>query len=215
MIKAVIFDLDNCLAAANEPGEELFAPAFEAIREANRGTLTEAALNAAFADCWVNPLDAVAARHGFSGGMVAAGWREMVRAEVREPMRGYPDLPVLEELPVQRFLVTSGFRRLQESKVKALGFEELFEAIHIDAIDDVERKGKHGIFEEILSGHELKPAETLVVGDNPESEIAVGNRLGIGTVQILRPGVPRGETAKHHISTLAELKELLARSNGK
>jgi len=215
MIKAVIFDLDNCLAAANEPGEELFAPAFEAIREANKGTLTEAALNAAFADCWVNPLDAVAARHNFSGGMVAAGWRELARTEVREPMRGYPDLPVLEELPVQRFLVTSGFRRLQESKVRALNFERLFAEIHIDAIDEVERKGKLEIFKKILSGYKLKPSEVLVVGDNPDSEIEAGNRLGIGTVQILRPGVSRGDGAKHHITTLGELKELLARTNGK
>jgi hypothetical protein len=40
MIKALIFDLDNCLAAANEVGEEPFQPAFEAMRNANRGTLT-------------------------------------------------------------------------------------------------------------------------------------------------------------------------------
>ncbi len=32
MIKALIFDLDNCLAAANEVEEHLFEPAFEAIR---------------------------------------------------------------------------------------------------------------------------------------------------------------------------------------
>src|SRR5580765_7952350 len=36
MVKALIFDLDNCLAAANEVGEELFEPAFEAMRQANR-----------------------------------------------------------------------------------------------------------------------------------------------------------------------------------
>lgn len=32
MIKALIFDLDNCLAAANGVEEHLFEPAFEAIR---------------------------------------------------------------------------------------------------------------------------------------------------------------------------------------
>jgi hypothetical protein len=40
MIKALIFDLDNCLAAANEVGDDLFEPAFGAMRNANRGTLT-------------------------------------------------------------------------------------------------------------------------------------------------------------------------------
>jgi putative hydrolase of the HAD superfamily len=108
------------------------------------------------------------------------------------------------------YLVTSGFRRLQESKIKALGFEPLFKGIFIDAVDEPERKGKHGIFQSILDTEGLRPEEVIVVGDNPDSEIEVGNRLGITTVQILRPGVPRGDMATHHIQTLAELKPLLA-----
>jgi hypothetical protein len=37
MTKAIIFDLDGCLAAADEVGEQLFRPAFAAIRAANDG----------------------------------------------------------------------------------------------------------------------------------------------------------------------------------
>ena len=37
MTKAIIFDLDSCLAAADEVGEQVFAPAFAAIRAANEG----------------------------------------------------------------------------------------------------------------------------------------------------------------------------------
>jgi putative hydrolase of the HAD superfamily len=48
-----------------------------------------------------------------------------------------------------------------------------------------------------------------VVGDNPEAEIAAGNRLGIQTVQTLRAGVPRADNATFYIHTLAELPELL------
>jgi HAD superfamily hydrolase (TIGR01509 family) len=116
---------------------------------------------------------------------------------------------VLKELPVRRFLVTSGFRRLQESKVRALGFTGWFTAIHIDAIDEPERKGKHGIFQELLVAHGLPPEAVLVVGDNPDSEIEAGNRLGMKTIQILRPGVPRGDNAATHIHNLRELKQFL------
>ena len=35
MTKAIIFDLDSCLAAADEVGEQLFAPAFATICAAN------------------------------------------------------------------------------------------------------------------------------------------------------------------------------------
>lgn len=209
MIRAIIFDLDNCLSAADEPGKNFLEPVFDAIRRTNRGRLSEGALADAFADCWRHPLDFVAEKHGFAEDMLAAGWAVCARLEVATPMRGYPDLRSLAELPVLRFLVTSGFRRLQESKVKALGFERLFTAIYVDAIDERDRKGKQRTFAEILNAHHLRPEEVLVVGDNPDSEIKAGNQLGITTVQILRAGVARGANATHHIGGLAELKGFL------
>ena len=209
MTKAVIFDLDNCLAAANEVGEQLFASAFDAIRRTNHGALSEKSLTDAFADCWRHPLDWVASKYGFSREMLAAGWQVFAITEVTQPMYGYDDLAILSELPVQRFLVTSGFRRLQQSKIRALKLERLFTAIHVDAIDEPDRKGKQGLFELILDTYHFRPAEVLVVGDNPDSEIEAGNRLGIRTVQILREGVRRADSATFHIHSLAELRELL------
>jgi hypothetical protein len=41
-------------------------------------------------------------------------------------------------------LVTSGFRRLQESKLKALEIGDLFAGIEIDAIDEADRKASKG-----------------------------------------------------------------------
>lgn len=208
MIKAIIFDLDNCLAAADEVGRQLLAPAFAAIRQANRGTVTEAALEDAFEECWRSAFDDVATKHGFSEEMRAAGWRALVQTEVKGTMRGYGDLGVLAQLPVQRFLVTSGFLRLQQSKINALGIAPLFAGIHIDAIDHPDRPGKQELFRRILETQALEKSEVLIVGDNPRSEIEAGNRLGLTTVQILRPGVSRTGAARHHIQTLEELMPL-------
>jgi FMN phosphatase YigB (HAD superfamily) len=209
MIRALIFDLDNCLAAANEVGESLFEPAFSAIRDVNRGTVSEDKLREAFSECWRHPFDFVARKYGFSDEMTSAGWDVFSQITVETPMKGYPDLEVLRQLSPELYLVTSGFRRLQESKIKALRFGHLFKGIFVDAIDEAGRKGKEGIFQSILDAGRLTPEEVIVVGDNPDSEIEVGNRLGIRTVQILRPGVIRGENAAHYIATLAELKALL------
>ena len=209
MIKALIFDLDNCLAAANEVGDELYEPAFDAIHQANRGSVPDEVLEQAFADVWRHPLDWVAARYGFSEAMLAAGWGVFVAMEVTRPMHGYGDLAILAELPMQRFLVTSGFRRLQESKIKALKLASLFTAVYVDAIDEPNRLGKQVVFQRILSEYALAPPKVLIVGDNADSEIAAGNRLGITTVQTLRPGVPRASNATCHIDSLAELKPLL------
>ena len=209
MIRAIIFDLDNCLSAADEPGKGLLEPVFDAIRRVNHGRLSNEALADAFSDCWRHPLDFVAEKYAFTEDMLAAGWAVYSQLEVATPMRGYADLRTLAELPVLRFLVTSGFRLLQESKIKALEFERLFAAIYVDAIDAADRKGKQSIFEGILNDYRLKPEEVLVVGDNPDSEIEAGNQLGITTVQVLRAGVSRGNNASHYIDNLAQLKGLL------
>jgi FMN phosphatase YigB (HAD superfamily) len=60
-----------------------------------------------------------------------------------------------------------------------------------------------------LETRKLRSEKVLIVGDNPDSEIEAGNRLGIKTVQILRPGVPRADNASYHIQTFHQLKMLL------
>jgi phosphoglycolate phosphatase-like HAD superfamily hydrolase len=212
VLAALVFDLDNCLAAADESGPQVLTPTFDAIRRANRGTLPDDTLARAFDDCWRNPLDWVAAKHGFSPEMLAAGWEVNARAEVTTRMGGYGDLDVLSELPEPRFLVTSGFRRLQESKVRALGIQPYFERVFVDAIDEPDRRGKAGIFRHILGEYGFAPDEVVVLGDSEHSEIAAGNQLGMATVQILRPGVTRATTAAHVVANLAELRALLARA---
>jgi FMN phosphatase YigB (HAD superfamily) len=208
-IKAIIFDLDNCLAPATAVGEDLYAPAFAAIRAANAGTVPADALDAAFTEMWRTPFDRVAATYGFSTAMFDAGWQIFRAMELASPMHDYGDLEGLADLPVQRFIVTSGFRRLQESKIAALNLKSLCAEILVDAIDEPERLGKEGLFRGILERHCLQPDEVLVVGDSAESEIAAGTRLGIRTVQTLRRGVTKTDTATFHVHSLRELKALL------
>ena len=146
--------------------------------------------------------------------MRSAGFAAFAETEVTEQMHGYGDLDALRDLKaapllLQLFLVTSGFRRLQQSKVKALGLDQLLTGLHIDAIDESGPKGKLHAFRSILRDHNLSPSEVLVVGDNPESEIAAGNELGMTTIQILRPGVPPSAAATHQIRSLHELKKLM------
>ncbi len=210
-IQAVIFDLDNCLCAASAVGDELYAPAFAALRAANRGRLDEAALHAAFQECWYTAFDTVAALHGFSPAMIDAGHAAFAGLEVTTPLVAYPDLPLVRELPVRRFLVTSGYRRLQESKVRALGIGDWFDAVIVDAVDDPDHPGKQAIFERLLAAERCAAGEVMVVGDNPVSELAAGRNLGMVTVQILRPGVVRSAEAMHHIDSLDELRPLMGR----
>ncbi|WP_025415159.1 HAD family hydrolase [Gemmatirosa kalamazoonensis] len=207
-MRAIIFDLDNCLAPASEVHESLVEPVFAAIRGANRGDVEPDALDAALRDFWVHAFDVVAERHGFTPAMRDAGWRAFSEIEVRAPMRGYGDLDVLPHLGDRRFLVTSGFRRLQESKVRALGIGAHFEELLVDAIEEPDRRGKEWLFVDLMTRHALPRDDVLVVGDNPDSELAAAERLGLRAVQILRPGVVRAR-ATAHVADLAELRAML------
>jgi putative hydrolase of the HAD superfamily len=206
---AIIFDLDNCLAAADEPGEQLLEPVFTAVQSANNGSLSDAALDRAFHDCWYHAFDWVARRHGFTDSMRRAGWEVFREIEVRTPMRGYGDLDVLPVLGDVRFLVTSGFRRLQESKVHALGIAPAFREVIVDAVDEPSRAGKEGIFSHLMARHELAREDVLVVGDNVESELAAARRLGVPSVQTLRPGVTPAPDVRLRVANLRELEGLV------
>ncbi|MGC4017567.1 MAG: HAD family hydrolase [Luteolibacter sp.] len=208
MLKAILFDLDNCLAAADEPGKDLLVPLFHAIHATNHGHFSEEELRFIEFDCWRHPLDHVFEKYGFPEAMRSAAWNANREIRVTSPMKGYGDLHLLEEFAVPLFLVTAGFQGLQQSKIEALGFARHFKETHIDAVDVPGRIGKKGLFQDILSRHGISADEALVVGDNPDSEIAAGLALGIPTVQTLRPGVPRTEAATHHVSGLAELLAL-------
>lgn len=181
------------------------------MRAANHGALSPDELDRAFRDCWVHAFDVVADRHGFTGAMRAAGARAFTRIEVHGPMHGYGDLDVLPRLGDRRFLVTSGFRRLQESKVRALGVAPLFDEIVIDAVDDAERRGKEGVFADLIARYRIDPAGVLVIGDNADSELAAARRLGLGRVQVLRPGVVPAPDVTARVRGLAELREMLDR----
>jgi hypothetical protein len=56
-VPALIFDLDNCLMSAEEPGADLFAPAFDAIAAANDGSVPAALMQQAFSDIWIHAYD--------------------------------------------------------------------------------------------------------------------------------------------------------------
>jgi putative hydrolase of the HAD superfamily len=208
-VKAIIFDLDNCLCPASAVGPDFFEPAFNAVRAANRGVPSEVDLERAIAECWYTAFDAIALQFGFSKAMVEAGHTAFAQLEVTSSLVGYADLPIVRELPGTRYFVTSGFRKLQESRIRALGIASWFDNVFVDAIDEPEHPGKQKIFEAILAQGPWCADEVMVVGDNPRSELTAGRSLGMVTVQILRPLVSTCADVDHHVAWLEELRPLL------
>ena len=211
--KVLIFDLDNCLLDARSMGT-LFDPAFSAIREANDGSVSQQVLEEAIEQCWYTAFNTVVEHYGLTEKMRQAGMAQFRQLRISKAIKGYDDIDVIPQFPLRRYLVTSGFRVLQESKIDALGIRGWFDHILIDDVDEAlqDLTGAHGklaFFERIVALEGCRPSELVVVGDNPLSELGAGHTLGATTVQTLRPGVAPWDLADHQISSLAELKDIV------
>ncbi|WP_257450456.1 HAD family hydrolase [Archangium lipolyticum] len=206
MLKAVIYDLDDTLFPPRSVPEEAARSLLAALREVleDSGELKAAQIADIMNMVWERPLDEIARLHGLSAevqirvGGVFAGFR------LDCELMPYPDIQVIRQIPGLRFLVTTGFRRLQESKIERLGIAHYFDRIIVDALDEPGRRGKQTIFRELLEAYQLRPEEVVVLGDNPNSEIDAGNKLGIPTVQILRGRKQAAAAASFHVEDLAK-----------
>jgi putative hydrolase of the HAD superfamily len=122
-------------------------------------------------------------------------------------IKPYDDIIVLDELEQKKVLVTSGTQKVQMSKVRILGIQHFFNDIIVDEANNVE--GRKSIFSELAKQYKAKPGEVMIIGDNPEIELAAGKSLGMITVHIIRmEKALRGE-ADYRVHDLYEFKKIL------
>lgn len=211
MIKAWIFDLDNCLLDTPALGKEsdFFQPVLDALRGVSGKTPEE--LQKMEELLWTLSLDDAARQCGWSEAEINPAREAYRRVEVTADMvvQGYGDSEVIAQLRGPKFLVTTGYQKFQQGKIERLGIGKLFDAIAIDTLDEPwKRLGKRRIFEDLLLEHGWKPSEVAVVGDNPLSELGAAQSLGMITVQTVRPGIRRWGEADYQVEHLRELLEL-------
>jgi FMN phosphatase YigB (HAD superfamily) len=190
-------------------------PALERVRAANRAgpRIPDARLEEALEASWEHAFDEVARLYDLPEPLCRAWQAAAEQLEVTGPLELYADVDVLWSLPVRLFLVTTGYRRLQESKISLLGLAGRFEAIYIDALGETLRSGKEALFRQLLLERSLMVPETAVLGDSAEGELLAGKRLGLWTIQILREGVVPAPQANSQIQSLTELPAALAQAS--
>jgi putative hydrolase of the HAD superfamily len=177
-ISAIIFDLDNTVFPVSSIGEELFEPIFALIANSKE---YKGDLNAIKKDIMRKPFQKVAAEYQFSEKLLTDGINLLKSLSYHKPIRPFEDYEATRNLRCKKFLVTTGFVKMQESKIKQLGIEQDFERIYI--VDPtLVNQTKKDIFKHILENHALNASDVLVVGDDPNSEIQAANELGISTV---------------------------------
>ena len=179
MKHALIFDLDNTIYPVSAIADDLFKEIF-VLLDAKAGHLSKADKEAAKDQIKRRPYHLVAEEFAFSDELTRQG-NDMIRNFTYDgPIHAFEDYHHLRAIPLDKYLVTTGFTNLQWSKVKKMDLEKDFNEIHIV---DPEKSAltKKDIFADIMSRHAYRPENILVIGDDPLSEIKAAYELGIDT----------------------------------
>ncbi len=126
---------------------------------------------------------------------------------------------VLEQLrdSYKLALLTDGFLPAQRLKVEALGIEQYFSLIiYTEELGRDFWKPSPAGFERILQQFHAPASQTVYVADNAAKDFIAPNRLGMSTIQIIRPNrihtdlPPGSKAAPHHtITAVSQLVPML------
>ena len=173
----LIIDLDNTIYPVKSIGSKLFAPLFSLLTEPKYG-LNNQTIADAKEQIMRIPFQKVAEQFNFPGHLTNDALDLLRGLTYDEPMTYFEGYEAIRELDTKKLLLTTGFKALQESKVRALKIENDFTEIFI--VDpDVSTLTKKDIMLKIMEKYQLSPADILVIGDDPGSEIKAANELGI------------------------------------
>lgn len=198
-IKAIILDLDNTIYPVPSIGNQLFGPLFNLIEQSGAYKGELALIKS---DIMRRPFQWVAKEYSFSPQLTKECLELLRTLCYVGPMEAFPDYEYVRKLPCKKYLVTTGFTKMQQTKIDQLGIRGDFEEVIVVDPDESDLT-KKDIFQKILQDYQYKPKEVVVIGDDPKSELQAAEDLGIIAVQY-----------KHHggmvenINTISNFKEL-------
>ena len=203
MKRALILDLDNTIYPVSAIADYLFNDLF-ALIDRESGALDPETIDAAKDELTRKPFQWVADKYHFTAQLKTKGVQLLKDMSYDLPMQPFEQYHHIKSIRVDKFLVTTGFPKLQWSKIKQLGIEGDFLEIHV--ADPESGQTKKDIFTDIMRRHNLAVEDVLVIGDDPDSEIKAAIELGIDTF-LFDPADkhPKGTVAFKH----RELKAVL------
>jgi putative hydrolase of the HAD superfamily len=179
MKKAIILDLDNTIFSTPSIGDKLFADLYYLLG-INLNEF-EGDLEDIKKDINRKPFPVVAKQYKMTQSLYKDALQLLSELTYNETIEPFPDYSEVTKIQCDKFLVTSGFPKLQNSKVKQLGIEKNFKGIYI--VDTVMTNDtKKNVFKNILQYYNYDTSEVVVIGDDPESEIAAAEELGIDAI---------------------------------
>ena len=201
----MIFDLDDTIYPIKPFADEMFATLFDLLKP----QLSDEVYQQVKEDVLTTPFYRVADRYKFNKELKEEGMKLSLKMTYDGPIKAFEDYQIAKDLAIEKFLVTAGYTDFQKSKIKLLGIKKDFKEIFIPdpAKSDLSKKDA---FLQILQKYHFLPGEVLVIGDNPEAEIADARELGIETYLYDYQGKYSPALANYYGSNYANLPKILS-----
>jgi putative hydrolase of the HAD superfamily len=174
--KALIFDLDDTIYATKSVVEDMYKELYTFLE----GQVDADIISNIKEDIKTTPFHVIADRYSLEKKLKDQGIKICLDMDYNGSMQPFADYEFTKKNAAERFLVTAGYTKLQKGKIRQLGIGNDFKELFIPDPYTSELT-KTDVFRHILTAYNYKPSEVLVVGDNPETEIAAGKELGIET----------------------------------
>jgi len=177
-MKRIFFiDLDNTIYFTKANEEQLMGELYLFLEKLDLG-ISKENFQLAKQEMLRVPFLKVAKKYGFKEEVMPEVISYLENREVTKPLKPSNDYHYIKSLKGRKFIVTAGFPKQQQSKVKMLGIADDFEEVHVV---DVSITNKKESFQMLIDRHHLNKEEILIIGDDAGSEIKSGLELGIST----------------------------------
>jgi putative hydrolase of the HAD superfamily len=150
----------------------------------------------------------VAKDYHFSNDLTQKGMALLKELKYEGQIEPFTDYSFVRDLPLDKFLVTTGFLKLQQSKIAGLKVEQDFKEIHI--VDpSTSNQTKKDVFANIIKRQGYAKEEVLVVGDDLNSELKAAQELGVDAVLYNKLQLDTGSLSLPVITSFKQLQELV------
>jgi putative hydrolase of the HAD superfamily len=210
MKRALILDLDNTIYPVSSIADNLFGQLFKTLDQYSDSINADDAdkVNKIKHEMTRRPFQHIADEFQLADDLRNKMMDTLKNMSYDLPMQPFEDYVHIRSIPLDKFLVTTGFIKLQMSKVKMLGIEQDFKTIHI--VDpEVNQQTKKDVFAMIMEKHNYVPEDLLVIGDDPDSEIKAAQTLGIDTFLFDPDGIYSDAAATHRSNDLKQILNIL------
>jgi len=184
-----IFDLDDTLFPLANIDDNLSNQVRESLIKINESMkeYTKEEIDEIEYHLKIKPLDDVIKKYRLSDAYQKKLINKFLSIEACSIKYRFNDINFLDKLvKYDSYLVTTGFPKLQFSKLKLLGLESYFREVYIDNPVKKNRVTKAMFFKKIESNYRYNKKDFVVIGDNLNSEIKSANELGLTSIWINR-----------------------------